>query len=177
VEGAVGRERGQLRQVGAQRVVHRQRALGAADGDDLDLRRRQLAAEARVPVEALQQLRRDRREVQRRRVEQHGLLLDPDRERRRRVERRAQLRGGWRRSVAGMARSVRIITLPGVFQPRSDARLLAAARRERGLARGARVLDAFTGSGALAVAAAHERACAAGRTRRQNRATRRGARG
>jgi release factor glutamine methyltransferase len=55
-----------------------------------------------------------------------------------------------------MARSVRIITLPGVFQPHSDARLLAAAMRERGLARGARVLELFTGSGAIAVAAARE---------------------
>ncbi len=51
---------------------------------------------------------------------------------------------------------MRIITLPGVFQPRSDARLLAAAMRGRGLASGARVLDVFTGSGALAVAAARE---------------------
>ncbi|MGN6187394.1 MAG: HemK2/MTQ2 family protein methyltransferase [Conexibacter sp.] len=55
-----------------------------------------------------------------------------------------------------MARSVRIITLPGVFQPHSDARLLAAAMRERGLAVGARVLEVFAGSGAIAVAAAHE---------------------
>lgn len=51
---------------------------------------------------------------------------------------------------------MRIITLPGVFQPRGDARLLAAAMRRRGLALGARVLDVFTGSGALAVAAARE---------------------
>ena len=55
-----------------------------------------------------------------------------------------------------MARSVRIFTLPGVFQPHSDARLLAAAMRERGLARGARVLELFAGSGAIAVAAARE---------------------
>jgi release factor glutamine methyltransferase len=55
-----------------------------------------------------------------------------------------------------MARSVRIITLPGVFQPRSDARLLAAAMRDLGLARGARVLELFAGSGAIAVAAAQE---------------------
>jgi|SRR5215213_1431086 len=55
-----------------------------------------------------------------------------------------------------MARSVPIFTLPGVFQPRSDARLLAAAMRERGLASGARVLELFTGSGAIAVAAARE---------------------
>jgi release factor glutamine methyltransferase len=58
-----------------------------------------------------------------------------------------------------MARSVRIITLPGVFQPHSDARLLAAAMRERGLAVGVRVLEVFAGSGAIAVAAAREGAC------------------
>lgn len=51
---------------------------------------------------------------------------------------------------------MRIVTVPGVFQPRSDARLLAAVMREQGLARGARVLDVFAGSGALAVAAARE---------------------
>lgn len=51
---------------------------------------------------------------------------------------------------------MRIITLPGVFQPHSDARLLAAAMRERGLAVGARVLELFTGSGAVAIAAARE---------------------
>jgi release factor glutamine methyltransferase len=49
---------------------------------------------------------------------------------------------------------VRILTLPGVFQPRSDARLLASAMRAHGLARGARVLEVFAGSGAVAVAAA-----------------------
>jgi release factor glutamine methyltransferase len=51
---------------------------------------------------------------------------------------------------------VRIFTFPGVFEPHSDARLLAATMRERGLARGARVLELFTGSGAIAVAAARE---------------------
>jgi release factor glutamine methyltransferase len=55
-----------------------------------------------------------------------------------------------------MAGSVRIFTFPGVFEPHSDARLLAATMRERGLARGARVLELFTGSGAIAVAAARE---------------------
>jgi release factor glutamine methyltransferase len=55
-----------------------------------------------------------------------------------------------------MARSVRIFTLPGVFQPRSDARLLATAMRDGALARGARVLEVFAGSGAIAVAAARE---------------------
>lgn len=52
--------------------------------------------------------------------------------------------------------SVRIATLPGVFRPRSDALLLASVVRDRGLARGAKVLDLFTGSGVLAVATALE---------------------
>ena len=47
---------------------------------------------------------------------------------------------------------MRIVTLPGVFRPISDTWLLAGALRE--LAPGARVLDACTGSGALAVTAA-----------------------
>jgi release factor glutamine methyltransferase len=51
--------------------------------------------------------------------------------------------------------AVRVATLPGVFRPRSDALLLAAVMREHRLARGARTLDLFTGSGVLAVAAAH----------------------
>ena len=55
-----------------------------------------------------------------------------------------------------MSATVRVATPPGVFRPRSDALLLAAVVRERGLARGARVLDLFTGSGVLAVAAALE---------------------
>jgi release factor glutamine methyltransferase len=50
--------------------------------------------------------------------------------------------------------SVRVVTLPGVFRPRSDAWLLAAVARERDLVRDARVLDVFTGSGVLAVTAA-----------------------
>ena len=49
---------------------------------------------------------------------------------------------------------MRILTLPGVFRPHSDCWLLASEMRDRGWARGARVLDLFTGSGALAVAAA-----------------------
>jgi release factor glutamine methyltransferase len=49
---------------------------------------------------------------------------------------------------------MRIFTLPGVFQPRSDTWMLAEAlRREDGLP-GAEVLDLCTGSGALAVTAA-----------------------
>jgi release factor glutamine methyltransferase len=52
--------------------------------------------------------------------------------------------------------TLRVATLPGVFRPHSDARLLAAVMRERGLARGAATLDLFTGSGVLAVAAARE---------------------
>ena len=55
-----------------------------------------------------------------------------------------------------MPTTLPIRTLPGVFRPRSDARLLVEAMCERALARGARVLDVFTGSGALALAAANE---------------------
>lgn len=51
---------------------------------------------------------------------------------------------------------MRTLTLPGVLRPPSDCRLLASVMRERGLARGRSVLDVFTGTGALAVAAALE---------------------
>ena len=56
----------------------------------------------------------------------------------------------------GDDRAVRNVILPGVLQPPSDCWLLADVIRERGLARGTTVLDVFTGSGALAVAAALE---------------------
>lgn len=49
---------------------------------------------------------------------------------------------------------MRLVTLPGVFRPPSDSWLLADAVREGELARGASVLDVFTGSGVLAIAAA-----------------------
>jgi release factor glutamine methyltransferase len=49
---------------------------------------------------------------------------------------------------------VRIITFPGVFQPRSDTWLLAEQLREQTLPPRASVLDLCTGSGALAVCAA-----------------------
>ena len=49
---------------------------------------------------------------------------------------------------------MRIATLPGVFRPPSDSWLLVEAMRQNDLARGASVLDVFTGSGVLAVAAA-----------------------
>lgn len=52
--------------------------------------------------------------------------------------------------------TVRVATLPGVFRPHSDALLLAAAMRERGLAHHAAALDLFTGSGVIAIAAARE---------------------
>lgn len=49
---------------------------------------------------------------------------------------------------------MRKVVFPGVLRPPSDARLLAAVMRDEGLARGASVLDVFTGSGVLAIAAA-----------------------
>jgi release factor glutamine methyltransferase len=49
---------------------------------------------------------------------------------------------------------MRTIVLPGVLRPPSDCRLLVEVMHERRLAAGAAVLDVFTGSGALAVAAA-----------------------
>jgi len=68
----------------------------------------------------------------------------------------ARRRSSGLRKAAGRAwwAPVRIFTLPGVFQPRSDAWLLAAAMRREGLALGARTLELFAGSGAIAVAAA-----------------------
>jgi release factor glutamine methyltransferase len=53
---------------------------------------------------------------------------------------------------------MRTVVLPGVLRPPSDARLLIDVMRERELARDASVLDVFTGSGVLAVAAALARA-------------------
>jgi release factor glutamine methyltransferase len=49
---------------------------------------------------------------------------------------------------------MRIITVPGVFQPRSDTWMLIRAVTEHTLPSGARVLDLCTGSGAIGVAAA-----------------------
>ncbi|MFL5892523.1 MAG: HemK2/MTQ2 family protein methyltransferase [Solirubrobacterales bacterium] len=54
--------------------------------------------------------------------------------------------------------AMRTVVLPGVLRPPSDARLLIEVMRERGFARDASVLDVFTGSGVLAVAAALARA-------------------
>jgi release factor glutamine methyltransferase len=54
---------------------------------------------------------------------------------------------------------MRLVTLPGVFRPISDSRLLAACLRAEVRA-GARVADLCTGSGLLAVAAAREGAAA-----------------
>src|SRR5688572_13476070 len=49
---------------------------------------------------------------------------------------------------------MRLVTLPGVFRPPSDSWLVVDAVREHDLARGASVLDVFTGSGVLAIGAA-----------------------
>ncbi|HMC07124.1 MAG TPA: HemK2/MTQ2 family protein methyltransferase [Solirubrobacterales bacterium] len=49
---------------------------------------------------------------------------------------------------------MRTVTLPGVLRPPSDCWLLVSVVREHRLARDATVLDVFTGSGALGVAAA-----------------------
>jgi release factor glutamine methyltransferase len=49
--------------------------------------------------------------------------------------------------------TMRTVVLPGVLRPPSDARMLIEVMRERDLARDAAVLDVFTGSGVLAVAA------------------------
>jgi release factor glutamine methyltransferase len=49
---------------------------------------------------------------------------------------------------------MRLLTLPGVFRPRSDSWMLAGALREEPLPRDGRVLDVCTGSGLLAVTAA-----------------------
>ncbi|MEA2149474.1 MAG: release factor glutamine methyltransferase [Solirubrobacteraceae bacterium] len=49
---------------------------------------------------------------------------------------------------------MRVITVPGVFQPRSDTWMLIETVRGLPLAPGARVLDLCTGSGAVGVSAA-----------------------
>ncbi|MEY2443019.1 MAG: release factor glutamine methyltransferase [bacterium] len=49
---------------------------------------------------------------------------------------------------------MRVITVPGVFQPRSDTWMLVRAVRDHALAPGAKVLDLCTGSGVIGVAAA-----------------------
>ena len=49
---------------------------------------------------------------------------------------------------------MRMLILPGVLRPKSDAWLLARGVREHGFARNASVLDLFTGSGVLGIVAA-----------------------
>ena len=133
---------------------------GDGGGDDLELRRGHLELEAAVAVEPRQGHRRHRRQVEGLGVEQHQLLLEPDRQRLGRLEGRPQRRGvgrwlahGSGRLRRGRCRWMRLLTAPGVFAPRSDSWLLAEHARRRVRA-GATVLDPFTGSGVLAIAAA-----------------------
>lgn len=48
-----------------------------------------------------------------------------------------------------------LVRAPGVYRPQHDTRLLMHALSQAGIPRGGRVLDICTGTGALAVAAAH----------------------
>jgi release factor glutamine methyltransferase len=68
---------------------------------------------------------------------------------------------------------MRLVTFPGVFRPRSDSWMLARTVRSR-VRRGASVVDPFTGSGILAIAAAQAgaRATAIDISRRAALATR-----
>ncbi|CAA9474286.1 MAG: putative methyltransferase [uncultured Solirubrobacteraceae bacterium] len=50
---------------------------------------------------------------------------------------------------------MRLVTLPGVFAPISDSHMLADVLRQETLRPGSRVLDLCTGSGLLALTAAH----------------------
>lgn len=71
--------------------------------------------------------------------------------------------------------TVRLLPLPGVFQPRSDSHMLAEHVRREALPRSARVLDLCTGSGLIAVSAAlahHAEAVAVDVSRRAVWATR-----
>jgi release factor glutamine methyltransferase len=58
-----------------------------------------------------------------------------------------------RAAAAGYVAAVRLITVPGVFRPRSDAWLMAGVLRAQ-LPPRADVVEPFTGSGVLAIAAA-----------------------
>lgn len=57
-------------------------------------------------------------------------------------------------SLEGELPSLRVLALPGVWRPQRDARLLAQVLIQNQWARGATVLDMFTGTGILAIAAA-----------------------
>ena len=100
------------------------RPWARAASDDLELRGRQLGLEARVAVDARQDLARPRRQVERLGVEEHELLLDAHRHGRVRLEGGAKRSAGAREQAAGdrlgtadSYRAMRLFTLPGVFRP------------------------------------------------------------
>src|SRR5205085_2418617 len=108
--------------------------------EELDLRGRELELVARVGAERAQELGRPRRELERLRVEQHELLLDPHGERGGAVETLAEGCGVHdvrAAAAAGNKRRMRVITVPGVFQPRSDTWMLVETVRRLPLAPGA----------------------------------------
>ena len=132
---------------------------GAGRDHDLQLGSRQLELEARIAAQPGQHLRRPGCQLEGVRIEHHHLVLDPHRVGGGRVEARAQLgcaRGWvWRLGAHGNGTgAMRLLPLPGVFQPPSDSYMLADQLRRERLGPGVRVLDLCTGSGHLAIVAA-----------------------
>ncbi len=130
----------------------------ACGGGDLQLRGGKFELEAIVAIEPIQHLLRSWRELEALWLEQHHLVLDPDRVGRDAVEQRSELCGGRDRvclqEAEDRSRLVRLLPLPGVFRPHSDSWLLAQMIEREPLPKAARVLDLCAGSGVLAITAA-----------------------